>query len=194
MTATQYGEWDGGDIPEESLLPMLVGWLLARPDAFDRFYGRYVNDVMMELLDLITEHALISEEKARQRKGYGMPLEVLKPRALAGPGDLAARAVLALIPEPVSKITGPSYARIEAALQTKKKLGVAVSMPKYEPERGKRRQRPEKSFVLAAAAVIALVEWLCSTADYENVVVPTLEALQPTLTSWNELRAARKWS
>jgi hypothetical protein len=177
--------WFDRTPPEAFLLPMFFGRLTGAPDAYDRFYGRLVNAAMVELLDLLTASILESQEKAqRPTKGYGMTIDVLRKR-LHEEERQAAEAVLMLIPERVGEITGPSYARITATLQTKKdKLGLALNMPPHEPESRKRRTRPEKSLALASAALISLVEEVSKTQDYEAVVVPTMEAVRAKVTDW----------
>jgi hypothetical protein len=184
-------DWHEATPPEALLFPRFLGRLTNLPDAYDRFYGRCVSAVLMEILDHLTAQALESEEKAqRPTKGYGMTIDVLSPRTDER-AELAGQAVLTLIPERVSRTTGPSYARIVANLQTKKKLGLDLSMPPHEPEKRKRRDRPEKSLVLGSCAYIALVEELCETQDYSGVVVPTMEVVRDQVTSWREKHDSR---
>jgi hypothetical protein len=99
---------------------MFLGRLTGVPDVYDHFYGRFVSAALMELLGLLTASILESQEKAqRPTKGYGMTADALRKR-LWEEEQQAAEALLMLIPERVSAITGPSYARITATLQTKK--------------------------------------------------------------------------
>jgi hypothetical protein len=183
--------WHQATPPEALLFPMFLSRLTSLPEAYDRFYGRAVSAVLMEILDRLTKRALESEATAqRPTRGYGMTLDVLSPRTDER-AELAGQAVLTLIPERVSRSTGPSYARIVAKLQTKKKLSLDLSMPPHEPEKRKRRNRPEKSLVLGSAAYIALVEELCKTQDYSGVVVPTIEVVRDQVTRWREKHDSR---
>jgi hypothetical protein len=185
VSVSQPEDWFERTPPEAVLLPMFLGRLTGLPDAYDRFYGRLVSAALMELLDLLTASILESQEKAqRPTKGHGMTIDVLRKRSWE-PEQQAAEALLLLIPERVSAITGPSYARITATLQTKKdKLKLDLKMPPHEPETRKRRSRPEKSLILGSAAFVSLLEEISKTQDYEAVVVPTTEAVRERVTDW----------
>lgn len=102
---------------------------------------------------------------------------------------MAARALLALVPEVVGEITGPSHSTVVVTLQTREGLEVSVRMPPHEPERG-RRKHPEKSLVLASCALIAVVDDVCMRADYERVVVPAMRALRDVASDYETLRVA----
>jgi hypothetical protein len=172
--------------PEAELFPLMLWRLIGLPDAWDRYYGHAVAAALIELLDFISWRALESEEKARSLKSYGLPTDAMRIRA-GETEEQAVQALLSLVPERVEAITGPSYACVTASLITKKdKMQLDLQMPRYEPETRKRRSRPEKSLVLGAAALVALVEAVSMTADYEVVVVPTMKALRRNIKKWPE--------
>jgi hypothetical protein len=186
VSVTRVGGWSQETPPEAILLTRFLSRLVAAPDAYDRYYGRLVNAALMELLALLTESVLKSEEKARQGKGYGMSIGVLRTR-LDEQEQQAALGLLMLIPERVPEIARPAYARVTATLQTRKaKQRLELKMPPYEPESRNRRTRPEKSLLLGSAALIALVEEISRTQDYEGVVVPVMEELREDVTAWLE--------
>jgi hypothetical protein len=184
VTLERVGEWSKDTPPEAILVTRFLDRLVGWPDAFDRYYGRLVNVATMELLEIITTCALDNEAEARTFTGYGMPLDVLSRRHYEEEQQ-AAYGVVILIPERVSEITGPAYAHVGATLQTRKsKLALELRMPPYEPESRNKRGRPEKSLLLGSAALIALVEEISTTRDYEAVVVPTMEELRRQVTEW----------
>jgi len=184
---SQPENWPASTPPEAVLLPILFSRLTRTPDAYDRYYGRHVNAATVELLDLLTANILEAEERAQKpTKGHGMTADVLRPRQWAEEQH-AVQGLLMLIPERVSQITGPVYACVTATLQSRgDKLGLKLSMPPHESETHKQRARPEKSLVLASAALVALIEDLSETRDHHAVVVPTMEALRTRISRWQE--------
>ncbi len=158
---------------------MFIGRLTTLPDAWDRYYGRDVAAALLELLGLMTEYALKGEEEARHLKGYGMT-DVLPGRKDNERSEKAAQALLAFMPQRVGQMKGRLYATVTAALVTKKSLKLKLTTPAHESER-QQRNRPEKSYILASAALMAILEEICATEDYETVVIPTLRAVQERL-------------
>jgi hypothetical protein len=185
VSVSQCESWTDNTPAEAFLLTQFFSRLTAAPGAFDRHYGHFVNAATVELLDLLTEGTLESEAKNQGlQKGYGMTIDVLKPRPWTEEQQ-AAQGLLMLIPERVSQIAGPSYARVVTTLRTKgDKLDLALTRPQHEPENRKRRDRPEKSLLLLSAALVALAEEISKTTDYETIVVPTMEALRAKVMEW----------
>lgn len=192
VTVSQPDNWPASTPPEAVLLPMLFSRLTGTPDAYDRYYGRHVNAAMVELLDLLTASILEDEEWAQKStRGHGMTADVLRSRQWAEEQH-AVQGLLMLIPERVSQITGPVYARVAATLQSRDdKLGLKLSMPPREPEKHKRRARPEKSLLLASAALVTIVEEVSETGDHHAVVVPTMEALRKRIRRWQDTHDER---
>jgi hypothetical protein len=192
VKVSQPENWPASTPPEAVLLPMLFSRLTGTPDSFDRYYGRHINAATVELLDLITASILEDQEAARKpTKGHGMTADVLRPRQWAEEQH-AAEGLLMLIPERVSQIPGPVYARVAATLHSRSdKLGLKLTMPPHEPEKHKRRARPEKSLLLASAALVAIVEEVSATRDHPAVVVPTMEALRKRIKRWQETHDER---